>query len=166
MAVEKGSVLQQRLLTVAQVATILSVPEHVVRALIRNGDLPAIRLGRKRLWRVDGDRLEGFIASLHERTRRSIETGHVDQASTPRSHRPQQQKAWTVKELAPEDDALTVREARRVLSVSSRQIYYLIRTGRVRARKDGGRWLVASEDVMSRVQSQRKVSQVTVMLGT
>lgn len=150
--------VQQRLLTVAQVATILNVPEHVVRALIRQGGLPAIRLGRKRLWRVDGDRLEGFIASLHEETRASIGSGQVDPAPGPRIHQSRKQRAWTVEHLPLEDEALTVREARRALFASSRQIYYLIRTGRLRARKDGGRWHVATADVMARTAPQRNLS--------
>lgn len=147
MAVETRAHVRQRLLTVAQVATILRVPEHIVRALIRNGKLPAVRLGRKRLWRVDPGRLEGFIASLHEQTRASIESGHVDPAPAPRSRRPGKQRVWTVEELSHDEEAMTVREARGILSASSRQIHYLIRTGRLRARKDGQRWLVASEDV-------------------
>lgn len=57
-----------RFLTLPDVATYLNVSERQVYALVRSGDLPAIKIGRRGVWRVDRQRLESWIESLHEQT--------------------------------------------------------------------------------------------------
>lgn len=50
-----------KLLEVAHVAHRLGVSQEFVRRLLREGKLPAVRLGRR--WRIDPDVLEAFINS-------------------------------------------------------------------------------------------------------
>ena len=46
----------------------VSVPQ--VYSLVRSGDLPAVKIGGRGVWRVDRKRLEENIERLHEDTRR------------------------------------------------------------------------------------------------
>lgn len=59
-----------RFLTVADTAEILNTSVGQVYALVRNGELPAIRIGRQGQWRIERDVLEGFIAAKYEESRR------------------------------------------------------------------------------------------------
>ncbi len=55
-----GCALQQRFMTVEQIAKDLSVSEDFVRGLIRSGELPAYRVGKKE-YRVKIDDYERFL---------------------------------------------------------------------------------------------------------
>jgi excisionase family DNA binding protein len=44
----------------------VSVPQ--VYALVRSGDLPAIKLGGRGVWRVDRDKLDAYLEQLAEET--------------------------------------------------------------------------------------------------
>jgi excisionase family DNA binding protein len=57
-----------RFLTLADVATELSISVHQAYALVRSGELPAIKIGGH--WRVETAALEGFIADKYEESRR------------------------------------------------------------------------------------------------
>lgn len=59
-----------RFLTVADTAEILNVSVNQTYALLRSGELPAIRIGRQGQWRVERDVLESFIAAKYEESRR------------------------------------------------------------------------------------------------
>jgi excisionase family DNA binding protein len=50
-----------RFLRLSDVAEVLNVSERQVYALVRRGDLPAIRLGGRGVWRVEAEALERFI---------------------------------------------------------------------------------------------------------
>ncbi len=50
-----------RFLTLAQVADELAVSRAQVYALVRSGDLPAIKVGGRGVWRVERSKLEGWI---------------------------------------------------------------------------------------------------------
>jgi excisionase family DNA binding protein len=60
--------IQPRLLTLEDVATYLSVSVAQVYALVRSGELPAVKLGGRGVWRVDKRELDAYIDRLHERT--------------------------------------------------------------------------------------------------
>jgi excisionase family DNA binding protein len=60
---------QARFLTLEDVATFLNVSVPQVYALVRSGELPAIKIGGRGIWRVDREQLDGYIARLHEETR-------------------------------------------------------------------------------------------------
>ena len=59
-----------RFLSLTDVAEVLSLTAAEVMALVRSGELPAIRLGAIGQWRVEHSVLESFIADKYEETRR------------------------------------------------------------------------------------------------
>ena len=71
-----------RFLQLSDVAEILNTSTAQVYALVRRGDLPAIKLGGRGQWRVENSELEAYIARLYDETRSFVsEHGFVD-AST------------------------------------------------------------------------------------
>ena len=50
-----------RFLTLADVAEVLSTSSAQVYALVRRGDLPAIKIGGRGQWRVEASELEAYI---------------------------------------------------------------------------------------------------------
>jgi excisionase family DNA binding protein len=62
----------ERMLTVDDVATELKISARQAYALVRSGDLPAIRVGGRGQWRVERDALEEWIKEAYEATRRYI----------------------------------------------------------------------------------------------
>ena len=61
-----------RFLQLSDVAEILNISASQTYALVRNGDLPAIKIGGRGQWRVERDRLEAYIARMYEQTRAFI----------------------------------------------------------------------------------------------
>ncbi|MDO9590415.1 MAG: helix-turn-helix domain-containing protein [Microcella sp.] len=59
-----------RFLTLTDVAEVLSLSASEVLALVRSGELPAIRLGSIGQWRVEHRVLESFIADKYDESRR------------------------------------------------------------------------------------------------
>jgi excisionase family DNA binding protein len=62
-----------RFLTLADVAELLSTSVAQVYAMVRRGDLPAIKIGGRGQWRVSEDDLEVFIAELKTATKKFID---------------------------------------------------------------------------------------------
>ena len=58
-----------RFLTLADVADILNISASQTYALVRNGDLEAIKIGGRGQWRVEREKLETFIARMYDQTR-------------------------------------------------------------------------------------------------
>jgi len=67
-AEEPPSQIEPRFLTLEDVATYLSVSVPQVYALVRSGELPAIKIGGRGVWRVDRNQLEAYVERLHEET--------------------------------------------------------------------------------------------------
>lgn len=63
---------QLRFLTLEQVAEELNTSAAQIYALVRRGELPAIRLGGRGQWRVERGRLEEFIAQLYDETQQYV----------------------------------------------------------------------------------------------
>ncbi|NYI46516.1 excisionase family DNA binding protein [Nocardioides aromaticivorans] len=61
-----------RFLTLADVAEVLNTSSAQVYALVRRGELPAIKIGGRGQWRVEGTRLEEYIANQYEATREYV----------------------------------------------------------------------------------------------
>jgi excisionase family DNA binding protein len=59
-----------RFLTLADTAEILNVSVGQAYALVRSGELPAIKVGGSGHWRIERDRLEDYIAAKYEENRR------------------------------------------------------------------------------------------------
>jgi excisionase family DNA binding protein len=64
-----SSPVEPRFLTLEDVATYLNVSVPQAYALVRSGDLPAIKIGGRGVWRVDRRQLDEFIERKHEETR-------------------------------------------------------------------------------------------------
>src|SRR4029453_13647950 len=54
--------------TLGGVARILNVRVAQVYALVRSGELPAVKLGGRGVWRVDRLQLDAYIERMHEQT--------------------------------------------------------------------------------------------------
>ncbi len=61
--------VEPRFYTLEDVSTILNVRVAQVYALVRSGDLPAVKLGGRGVWRVDRQQLEEYIERMHTQTR-------------------------------------------------------------------------------------------------
>ena len=61
-----------RFLLLADVAEILNTSVAQVYALVRRGELPAIKLGGRGQWRVESEQLEDYIRSLYEETKEFV----------------------------------------------------------------------------------------------
>lgn len=59
-----------RFLTVGDASDILNISPDEVLELLRTAELPAIRVGRPRRWRIERSALESFIAGKYEESRR------------------------------------------------------------------------------------------------
>jgi len=62
-------VAESRFLTLTDVAEILNISSSQTYALVRNAELPAIKIGGRGQWRVERDQLESYIARMYEQTR-------------------------------------------------------------------------------------------------
>lgn len=67
---KKGSEenIESRFLTLEQTAKYLNVSVPQAYSLVRSGDLPAIKLGGRGVWRVDRRQLDAYIDKLHQET--------------------------------------------------------------------------------------------------
>lgn len=67
-------VSQPRFLTLADVAELLNISGSQAYALVRNGELPAIKIGGRGQWRVEQSQFEDYIARMYQRTQRFVTT--------------------------------------------------------------------------------------------
>ena len=58
-----------RFLTLADVAEVLNTSSAQVYALVRRGELPAIKIGGRGQWRVESSVLEKFIDDMYSQTK-------------------------------------------------------------------------------------------------
>lgn len=73
-----------RFLTLADVAEILSTSSAQVYALVRRGDLPAIKIGGRGQWRVESEQLEAYIKRMYDETATFVtEHPFVDSEAVP-----------------------------------------------------------------------------------
>ena len=57
-----------RFLTLSDVADELSISAAQAYALVRTGDLPAVKIGGRGQWRVEASQLETYIRRLYDDT--------------------------------------------------------------------------------------------------
>jgi len=69
-----------RFLPLADVAEILSISSAQAYALVRSGDLPAIKVGGRGQWRVETTELEDYIQRMYSQTRALVERGGLEDA--------------------------------------------------------------------------------------
>ncbi len=65
---EYGSGMTSRFITLEDVADELAITKSQVYAMVRDGELPAIKIGKKGHWRVERARLEEYIAAKYIET--------------------------------------------------------------------------------------------------
>ena len=63
-----------RFLTLADVAETLNISAAQTYALVRSGDLPAIKVGGRGQWRVEAQALEQYIENMYAQTREFVST--------------------------------------------------------------------------------------------
>jgi len=71
-----------RFLQLSDVAEILNTSTAQVYALVRRGELPAIKLGGRGQWRVENSQLEAYIERLYDETRSFVNEHPYVDAST------------------------------------------------------------------------------------
>ena len=57
-----------RFLTLADVAEVLNTSSAQVYALVRRGELEALKIGGRGQWRVESSKLEEYIAQMYKQT--------------------------------------------------------------------------------------------------
>ena len=76
---QKGA---QRFYTLAQVAETLSTSKAQVYALVRSGELPAIKIGGRGQWRLEDSQIESWIDAKYEQTRQFIADNPFDKSES------------------------------------------------------------------------------------
>ena len=61
-----------RFLQLTDVAEMLNISSAQAYALVRSGDLPAIKVGGRGQWRVEVTELESYIARMYDQTRQFV----------------------------------------------------------------------------------------------
>lgn len=61
--------MNDRFLQLSDVAEILNISASQTYALVRSGELPAIKIGGRGQWRVERTELEAYIQRAYEQTR-------------------------------------------------------------------------------------------------
>lgn len=59
-----------RFLTLGDTAELLNISANQAYALVRSGELPAIKVGASGQWRIERSVLESYISAMYEQTRR------------------------------------------------------------------------------------------------
>ena len=80
--------MARRFLQLADVAEVLNISSAQVYALVRSGDLPAIKIGGRGQWRVEVSELEAYIARMYEQTRAFVDAHRFGRASEPEGEDP------------------------------------------------------------------------------
>lgn len=69
----------QRFLLLSDVSDILNISMSQTLALVRRGDLRAVKIGGRGQWRVEKPELEAFIQRAYAQTSEQIAAGQVDE---------------------------------------------------------------------------------------
>jgi excisionase family DNA binding protein len=72
-----------RFLTLADVAEVLSTSSAQVYALVRRGDLVAIKIGGRGQWRVEATQLEAYIERMYAEARDFVDRHPFSEADAP-----------------------------------------------------------------------------------
>jgi excisionase family DNA binding protein len=72
-----------RFLTLADVADVLNISSSQTYALVRSGELEAIKIGGRGQWRVERAKLEGYIARMYDQTKEFVSQHPFAEADAP-----------------------------------------------------------------------------------
>lgn len=67
----------RRFLTIAEAAEELNVNQNQIRALIKAGELRALQVGGRGVWRIGVQDLEDYIADAYRRTAERVAAGEL-----------------------------------------------------------------------------------------
>lgn len=70
----------RRFLKLKDVQDILNISSAQAYALVRSGDLEAIQIGGRNIWRVEAAKLEEYIAGAYQKTAEAITRGIPEEA--------------------------------------------------------------------------------------
>jgi excisionase family DNA binding protein len=73
--------VRTRFLTLADVADILNISAAQAYALVRRGEIRAIKVGGRGQWRIEHDEVERYIQSSYAQVARDIERALPDGAA-------------------------------------------------------------------------------------
>lgn len=73
----------ERFLQLSEVAEILNISASQTYALVRNGHLPAIKVGGRGQWRVERSQLESYIERMYDETRQFVQSHPFDRDELP-----------------------------------------------------------------------------------
>ncbi len=76
-----------RFLTLADVAEVLNTSSAQVYALVRRGELPAIKIGGRGQWRVEAAQLEEFIQRMYAQTKTFVDEHPYEESEAGASQR-------------------------------------------------------------------------------
>lgn len=69
---------QRRFLTAEQTAEELNVKSSLIRGLISSGELRAIQVGGRGLWRIGRQDIEDYVSEAYRRTAERIAAGEIE----------------------------------------------------------------------------------------
>jgi excisionase family DNA binding protein len=73
---------QPRFLTLSDVAEVLNISASQTYALVRSGELQAIKIGGRGQWRVEREQLESYISRMYDQTKQFVaEHPFIDSAT-------------------------------------------------------------------------------------
>ena len=72
----------RRFYTLAQVAETLATSKAQVYALVRSGELPAIKIGGRGQWRLEDSQIESWLDAKYEKTRQFIADNPFDKSES------------------------------------------------------------------------------------
>jgi len=72
-----------RFLTLDEIAEDLATSRAQVHALVRSGDLPALKIGGRRQWRVDREAFEAWVTRTTKATAAWVERNPLHPGDTP-----------------------------------------------------------------------------------
>lgn len=75
-----------RFLKLTDVAETLNISSAQAYALVRNGDLPAIKVGGRGQWRVETSELESYIQRMYAKTERLVADNAIDESADADQH--------------------------------------------------------------------------------
>jgi excisionase family DNA binding protein len=75
--------LSTRFLQLSDVAEVLNISASQAYALVRSGELPAIKVGGRGQWRVEASQLETYIERAYNETRAFVAANPLGRSEPP-----------------------------------------------------------------------------------
>jgi excisionase family DNA binding protein len=70
--------MAKRFVPLSEVCEVLDISSAQAYALVRSGELPAIKVGGRGQWRVETAELESYIQRMYARTAEMVRSGDLD----------------------------------------------------------------------------------------